>query len=157
MSILNIRKAGDDVLKQKALPIEKIDGKIKTLLDNMADTMYHAQGVGLAAPQVGRSLRLVVIDIGTGLIELINPTIIESSGLILDNEGCLSVPNILGEVERFETVTVEALNRSGKKICIKDAKELLARALQHEIDHLDGILFIEKAQSLRMGEVENNE
>ena len=157
MSILKIRKAGDAVLKQKALPIEKIDGKVRTLLDNMAETMYKARGVGLAAPQIGKSIRVVVIDTGTGLIELINPVITECSGQVLDSEGCLSVPNIFGEVERFDTVTVEAFNRNGKKICIRNAKELLARALQHELDHLDGILFIEKAQSLRVEEAENNE
>lgn len=150
MPVLEIRKAGDKVLKEIAAPVEKIDRRVKQLLDNMADTMYAADGVGLAAPQVGVSLRIVVIDVGEGIIELINPKIISKDGCESGNEGCLSVPGMYGEVERCATVTVEALNRAGKKISITGSG-LLARALQHEIDHLNGILFIELAKTMHKG------
>jgi len=150
MAVMEIKKASDTVLKEIAAPVDKIDRKIKQLLDNMAETMYAADGVGLAAPQVGVSLRLVVIDIGEGLIELINPQIIASEGCESGNEGCLSVPGMYGEVERYATVTVEALNRNGKKIRITGSG-LLSRALQHEIDHLNGILFIELAKTIHKG------
>ena len=150
MPVLEIRKAGDKVLKEIAAPVEKIDRRVKQLLDNMADTMYAADGVGLAAPQVGVSLRIVVIDVGEGIIELINPNIISKDGCESGNEGCLSVPGMYGEVERCAIVTVEALNRAGKKISITGSG-LLARALQHEIDHLNGILFIELAKTMHKG------
>jgi len=147
MAVLEIKKAGDKVLKAKAEPVIKIDKKIRKLLDDMAETMVKADGVGLAAPQVGVSLRVVVLDVGDGLIELINPVITTSQGSSLGLEGCLSIPGVFGEVERFTEVTVEGRNRFGKKINIAGT-ELLARALQHEIDHLEGILFIEKAQTI---------
>ena len=150
MPVMEIRKAGDRILKEIAAPVEKIDRKIKHLLDDMAETMYAADGVGLAAPQVGASLRLVVIDVGEGIIELINPEIIACEGCELGTEGCLSVPGMFGEVERYATVTVEALNRAGKMIRISGSG-LLARALQHEIDHLKGILFIELAKTMHKG------
>lgn len=150
MPVLEIRKAGDKILKEVAAPIEKVDRKIKQLLDDMAETMYAADGVGLAAPQVGVSLQLVVIDVGEGIIELINPKIIAYEGSEVGTEGCLSVPGMYGEVERYAAVTVEALNRSGKKFRI-NGSGLLARALQHETDHLKGILFIELAKTLHKG------
>ncbi|MDF2568934.1 MAG: def1 [Sporomusa sp.] len=150
MPLIEIRKAGDKVLKEIAAPVEKIDRKIKQLLDDMAETMYAADGVGLAAPQIGVSLRLVVIDVGEGIIELVNPKIVTKEGCEIGTEGCLSVPGMYGEVERCATVTVEALNRTGKKICI-NGSGLLARALQHEIDHLNGILFIELAKTVHKG------
>ena len=151
MAILEIIKAGNKILKQKAMPVKKVDRKTKQLLDDMAQTLYKAEGVGLAAPQVGVSSRVVVIDAGEGLIELINPVIVEKSGSETASEGCLSIPGIWGEVERYAEVTVEALNREGKKIRI-NGKGLLARALQHEIDHLEGILFIELAKTLHKGQ-----
>ncbi len=147
MAILEIRKAGDKVLKEQAKPVTKIDRKIKQLLDDMAQTMYDAEGVGLAAPQVGESLRVIVIDTGEGLIELINPAIIETDGWENGTEGCLSVPCVYGEVERYSEVTAEGYNRYGKKVRICGTG-LLARALQHEIDHLEGVLFIEKANTM---------
>ena len=151
MSILDIRKAGDKVLKEQAAPVIKVDRRVKKLLDDMAQTMYEANGVGLAAPQVGESLRVVVIDVGEGLIELINPTIVASEGCEVGTEGCLSIPGIYGEVERFATVTAEGYNRDGRKIQVSGSG-LLARALQHEIDHLDGVLFIERATSVYTGQ-----
>lgn len=148
MAVLEIRQAGDKVLKEQARPVEKIDKKIKKLLDDMAHTMYEADGVGLAAPQVGVSLRVVVIDAGDGLLELINPVIIAASEeKETASEGCLSIVGVWGDVERAKEVTVQALDRTGKKITIK-GQGMLSRALQHEIDHLDGILFIEKAITL---------
>ena len=150
MAIMEVRKAGDKVLKTKAEPVLHVDKKIRKLLDDMAQTMYSADGVGLAAPQVGVSLRVIVIDVNEELIELINPVITKSEGCELGNEGCLSIPGVFGEVERFAEVTVTGLNRFGKNISITGTG-LLSRALQHEIDHLDGILFIEKAQTIHRG------
>ena len=147
MAILGIKKAGDIVLKEQASPVAKIDRKIKQLLDDMVQTMYDAEGVGLAAPQVGVSIRVIVIDTGEGLIELINPVITAAEGCELGTEGCLSVPGVYGEVERAANVTVEGFNRMGKTVHIS-GKGLLARALQHEIDHLEGVLFIEKADTV---------
>lgn len=150
MAVLEIRKAGDRILKEIAQPVGKIDKKIKKLLDDMLETMEIADGVGLAAPQVGVSLRIILVDIGEGVIELINPVITKFAGCELGNEGCLSIPGVFGQVERFAEVTVEGFNRFGKKITIT-GDGLLSRALQHEIDHLDGILFIEKAQTINRG------
>lgn len=150
MSVLDIRKAGDKVLKEQAAPVAKIDRRTKKLLDDMAHTMYDAEGVGLAAPQVGVSLRAIVIDAGEGLIELVNPVIVAQEGCELGSEGCLSVPGVYGEVERYAAVTVEGYNRAGKKVSISGTG-LLARALQHEIDHLDGVLFIDRAKTLYKG------
>lgn len=147
---MEIRKAGDKVLKEIAEPVAHVDRKIRKLIDDMAQTMYNADGVGLAAPQVGVSLRVIVLDVDDELIELINPIIIKSEGCELGNEGCLSVPGVFGEVERFSEVTVTGLNRFGKNITITGTG-LLARALQHEIDHLEGILFIEKAKTIHKG------
>lgn len=147
MSVLEIKKAGNKILKEICSPVERIDRTIRTLLDDMAETMYRENGVGLAAPQVGKTLRIVVIDVGDGLIELINPQIIEKEGQNIDSEGCLSIPEVFGEVERYEKVTVEGLNRRGKKQRIQ-ATGLFARAIQHELDHLDGILFIDRARTI---------
>ena len=147
MAILEIRKAGDPVLKDNAASVTKITKKTKDLIDSMAETMYAADGVGLAAPQVGISQRIIVIDVGEGLIALVNPVIVNSEGLESASEGCLSIPGVYGEVERNALVTVEGLDRNGKTIRIT-ADGLLARALQHEIDHLEGILFIERSKSI---------
>lgn len=153
MSLLEIKKAGDPVLKQHCESVEKIDKKLKLILDNMAETMYHNDGVGLAAPQVGLPIRMVVIDCQDdhGLIELINPVITFREGTMTGSEGCLSVPGIYGDVERSAKVKVEFLNRRGKLQHIT-ATGLLARCIQHELDHLDGQLFIDIAESLRREE-----
>lgn len=150
MSILEIRKMGDPVLKEVCKPVEKITKKIKILLDDMAETMYVNEGVGIAAPQVGVAIRAVIIDVGEKRYDLINPVIVESEGKVIDSEGCLSFPGIYGEVERAEKVRVEYTNRFGKRKFI-EADGLLARCLQHELDHLDGRLFIEVAQNLTEG------
>ena len=151
MSLLEIKKAGAPVLKEICAPVERVDAKLKDLLDNMAETMYEANGIGIAAPQVGEALRMVVIDIGDGLIELVNPKITFREGSETDSEGCLSVPGIFGEVERASKVKVEFLDRRGKRKHIT-AKGLLARCIQHELDHLEGVLFIDVATSLRKEE-----
>lgn len=147
MAILKIKTAGNPVLRQVAAKVTKVDKKIKRLLSDMADTMYEADGVGLAAPQVGVSSRIVVIDIGEGVIEMINPEIICKDGTCINVEGCLSVPNFDGEVERAKSVKVKYQDRNGKPVVL-DATDLLAIAVQHELDHLDGILFIDKANAL---------
>lgn len=140
-TILNIGTDAD-TLRKKSREVEKIDDRITTLLDDMAETMYEANGVGLAAPQVGVLKRVVVIDVGEGLIELINPVITYKKGEQIGAEGCLSVPGKAGTVARPEKVKVRAKNRNGEEINI-DAEGLLAVALCHEIDHLSGTLFID--------------
>lgn len=144
MAIRNIRISTDEVLRKKCKPIKEITPSLLTLLDDMADTMYEANGVGLAAPQVGILKRAVVIDVGEGLVELINPVILETEGSQIDDEGCLSVPGKYAPVERPNYVKVEAMDREGNQFII-EGEELMARALCHEIDHLDGILYIDKA------------
>ena len=145
MAVRNIRKIGDDILRKKCRPIEKIDDKLLTLLDDMAETMKIANGVGLAAPQVGVLKRVVVIDVGDGLLELINPEIVNLSGTQISCEGCLSVPDKYGEVVRPEKVVVRAMDRNGEYYEVV-GQELLAVALCHELDHLDGVLYVDKAQ-----------
>lgn len=148
MAVYKIVELGDKILKEKARTVPKVTPNVQKLLNNMAETMYKAGGVGLAAPQVGVSKRVIVVDIGEGLIELINPEILNFSGREIDTEGCLSIPGIVGDVPRASDVKVKGLDRSGKE-CAIEAKGLLARALQHEIDHLDGILFIDRAINIR--------
>ena len=144
MAIRNIVKVGDSILTKKCRTVEKIDGRILTLLDDMAETLEKAGGVGLAAPQVGVLRRAVIIDVGdeNGLIELINPEIISSSGEQTDAEGCLSYPGKFGEVTRPNVVTVRAADRDGN-IREITGEGLLARAICHECDHLDGKMFME--------------
>ena len=147
MAKLDIIVAGNPVLRLKAKEVERIDKKTVRLLNDMAETMYAADGVGLAAPQVGVSRRIVVIDVGEGLIELINPVITKREGSVVGGEGCLSVPNFEGEVERAEYIEWELFDRKGKRMKLA-SDGILAIAVQHELDHLDGILFIDKATVL---------
>lgn len=147
MAIYRIVEIGDPVLREKAKPVPAITPNVIKLLNNMAETMYDASGVGLAAPQVGVSKRIVVIDVGEGIIELINPEIILREGLDTDTEGCLSIPGVKGEVQRAAKVIVKAWNRHGQEVRY-EGDGLLARAFQHELDHLDGILFVDKAQNV---------
>lgn len=143
MAIREIREKGDEILYKKCKAVVKFDEKLHILLDDMYETMQSRDGVGLAAPQVGILKRAVVIDIGDGKIELINPEIVEESGEQTGNEGCLSVPGVFGEVTRPNVVTVKAQDRDGKWFKIT-GKELLARAFCHEIEHLDGKLFLDR-------------
>lgn len=144
MAIRNIRKNGDEVLRKKCKPVKEITQRTLKLLDDMADTMYEADGVGLAAPQVGILQRIFVIDVydDYGLRVFINPEILEVSGSQIGEEGCLSVPNEFEDVERPNYVKVKALNEKGEEF-ILEATEFLARAILHENDHLEGKLFID--------------
>ncbi len=141
--MLKIRLIGDPVLRQRAKPVPKVTKRIARLLKDMEDTMYAAEGAGLAAPQVGISERLIVVDVGEGAIQFVNPVIVSAAGRQVDSEGCLSVPGYSGYVERAEQVVVAGLDGKGKQRRI-EASGWAARALQHEIDHLDGILFTDK-------------
>lgn len=143
MALRNIREIGDDVLRKKSKKVDVINDRIVTLINDMFETMYEAEGVGLAAPQVGILKRIVVIDTGDNPIALINPKITFTEGKIVDSEGCLSIPGEQGNVERPEKVTVKALNEKGDQIEIT-GEDLLARAICHELDHLDGILYVDK-------------
>ncbi len=142
MAIRNIVKIGDDVLRKKCRTQLTFDDRLHQILDDMAETMYKAEGVGLAAPQVGILRRYCVIDVGEGIIELINPVITEKSGSQTGQEGCLSIPNNQATVTRPMKVSVRAQNRYGENITVT-GEGLLARALCHEIDHLDGVLYID--------------
>lgn len=149
MALLKIIKAGAPILKETAQPVKTITKNTKRLLNDMAETMYEAEGVGLAAPQIGKSLQLIVLDDGNGLIELINPKLLEASEEMQNGpEGCLSVPGYYGDVQRSMRIKVQALNRHGKTV-IYEPEGFLARIFQHEMDHLVGTLFIEKATNLR--------
>lgn len=148
MAIYEIVKNDAPVLREIAKEIPVINPNIHKLLKNMADTMYDANGIGLAAPQIGISKRAIVVDIGEGLIPLINPQIIKREGEETDQEGCLSFPGLLGDVTRAAKVTVIGLDPSGNKVEYQ-AEGLLARAFQHEIDHLDGIVYLDKAKNIK--------
>jgi peptide deformylase len=153
MAILEIRTYPDPILAQKAKPIENIDDSIRCLLDDMAETMYAAPGVGLAAPQVGVSLRAIVADAsprveGEKLIKLVNPIVTFAEGSSVCEEGCLSVPGFEASVTRSEKVVIEGYNENGKPIKI-ETDTFLATVLQHEIDHLEGILFIDHLGRLK--------
>lgn len=143
MALRNIRKYGDDVLRKECREVEEIDKRLLVLIKDMLETMYDADGVGLAAPQVGILKRLFVIDIGDGPLVFINPEIIETSGKQIDEEGCLSLPGKMEEVMRPNYVRARALNEKGQELEI-EAEELLARAILHEYDHLNGTLFIDR-------------
>ncbi|MBP3409482.1 MAG: peptide deformylase [Akkermansia sp.] len=144
MAIRKIVKLGeDDVLRKHCRKVDKFDKRLHVLLDDMADTMYEADGAGLAAPQVGILKRVVVIDVGEGLIELVNPEIIASEGTQMCIEGCLSVPGKRGKVERPAIVRVHAQDRDGNHIEL-EGEEFLANAICHELDHLDGVIYVDK-------------
>lgn len=142
MAKRNIVKLGDDVLRKICRTQLDFNEKLHQTLDDMAETMYDAEGVGLAAPQIGILRRYCIVDVGDGLIELINPVITEKSGSQTGDEGCLSIPNKFSAVTRPMSVTVRAQDRNGNNIIVK-GEGLKARALCHEIDHLDGILYID--------------
>lgn len=145
MAIRQIREDGDEILRKKSKEVEEVNDKIRQILDDMEETMHKYNGVGLAAPQIGLLKRLVVIDLydDKGTIKLVNPEIIKEKGTQEVEEGCLSFPNKYGKIVRPAEVTVKALDENGKQIKIS-AKGLLAQALSHEIDHLNGILFVDK-------------
>lgn len=152
MAIRNIVKLGDPILSKKSRPVENFDEKLFTILDDMKDTLYKAEGAGLAAVQVGILRRIVVMDCGDGYLELVNPEIVERSGEVQhETEGCLSLPGKFGVTERPKSVIVKAQNREGKW-CLYKGEGLKARCFCHEIDHLDGILYTSHV----IGELESN-
>lgn len=149
MSIRIIVKDPDPVLRERAKEVTKFNANLHKLLRDMAETMYDAEGVGLAAPQIGILKRVIVVDVGDerGLIEMVNPEIIARSGEQLGPEGCLSIPNINGDVLRAKDITVKGQDRDGNEFTI-EASDYLARAFQHEVDHLNGVLFTDLAESV---------
>lgn len=154
MAVREIRKYPDEVLKKKAEPVGDIDDELQRLIHDMVETMYAAPGIGLAAPQVGVSKRLIVVDISRGedeessLIVLINPEIVESRGEVKSEEGCLSLPGFLSTVDRAEVVVIRGLDREGKETTVS-AEGLLSMAFQHEIDHLEGTLLLDRTSFLK--------
>jgi len=154
MAILEILKYPHPILKSKALPIQKIDSTIRQLAQDMAETMYSAPGVGLAAPQVGYPLRLVVLDVTPvnlpkNLLVLVNPEIVSTEGELSWEEGCLSLPEYSEEVKRKKRIFVRCQDLAGKNVEISGDDNLLSIVLQHEIDHLDGILFLDRLSKLK--------
>jgi len=146
MAIRKIRVDGDDVLRKVCKPVEKMTGRIETLIEDMYETMYEANGVGLAAPQVGILKRIVVIDVCDGeAYTLINPVIVEADGEQVGDEGCLSLPGLVGTVKRPNHVVCKALNENMEEITV-EGEGLLARAICHELDHLEGVLYKDKVE-----------
>lgn len=143
MATRTILEGDNPRLRKKSKVVKEINGRIIDLLDDMAQTMYEARGVGLAAPQVGSLRRVVVIDVGEGLIELINPEIVSKEGVQREDEGCLSLPEDSGYVLRPEKIVVKAQNREGE-VVEYTGEGMLARAFDHELDHLEGVLFVDK-------------
>jgi len=144
MAVLKLQKYGSPILREKAMSVSKVDDDVRELVENMIETMYAEGGVGLAAPQVGVSKKIIIIDTEEkGVIVLINPVIIKREGETKEEEGCLSVPGVYSTVRRSSTITVEALDLDENKIRITQ-EGFLAIALQHEIDHLEGYLFIDR-------------
>lgn len=148
--VLNINIYGSKVLRKRAEAVAKVTPELTKLAEDMLETMYHANGVGLAAPQVGRSIRLIVVDVSSDEdterkpYQIFNPEVVGKQGLCAAEEGCLSIPGVWADVERPEIITVKGLDKDGKPIELKDIDGLLARCIQHEIDHLDGVLFVDK-------------
>jgi peptide deformylase len=143
MAIRQILKLGDGTLRQKSREVTVFDARLSELIDDLFDTMYKAGGVGLAAPQVGVLRRVCVVDTGKGKpLELVNPVLIKADGEVTDDEGCLSIPDRNEKIKRPQKVTVKAYNRKGKEITVK-GEGFSGRALCHEIDHLDGVLYID--------------
>ncbi|MCD7778583.1 MAG: peptide deformylase [Clostridiales bacterium] len=145
MALRQIRLREEEILRKKCKEVKVFDDKLKSLLDDMAETMYNHNGCGLAAPQVGILKRAIVIDIGEGLVELVNPVVLKTKGKVKDNEGCLSVPGLAGPVTRPKWAQVQGYTRDGEKVVI-EGEDLMARCLCHEVDHLKGILYTDKLE-----------
>ncbi len=158
MAIREIRLSGDEILRKNCRVVEEVDDRIKVLLEDMVETMHEYNGVGLAAPQVGILKRVIVIDLydGEPPLKLVNPEIVKEKGVQEVEEGCLSFPNQYAKLIRPKEVIVTALNENGEKVKIV-AKDLLAQALSHEIDHLNGILFVDKMEPGTLEYVEPKE
>lgn len=147
MALRNIVTEGDEILEKKARKVETIDDRIKMILDDMLETMHASNGIGIAAPQVGVLRRMFLVEVDDRLIEMINPEILETNGVQVGEEGCLSVPGCIGTVERPAYIKMAGLDRNGERFEV-EGTELLAVALAHEYDHLEGILFIKKAKDI---------
>ena len=145
MAVLKVRRYGDPVLRRRAQPVAEVTPEVRRLVDDMIDTMYDEVGIGLAAPQVGASLRLLVVgdEEGRGVQALVNPVIAESGGTVVAEEGCLSLPGVFAQVTRAQWVRLQAQDLEGAPVALT-ARGLRARVFQHEIDHLDGVLFIDR-------------
>ena len=145
MAVLKVRRYGDPVLRRRAVPVSEVTPQIRRIVEDMTETMYDEVGIGLAAPQIGHSLRLLVVgdEEGRGVQALVNPVITESGGTVTAEEGCLSLPGIFADVTRAQWVRLEAQDLEGRPIALT-ARGLRARVFQHEIDHLDGVLFIDR-------------
>jgi len=151
MAILDVRLYGDPVLRKVAEPVAAVTPEIRTIIGDMTESMWHQVGIGLAAPQVGISLRIIVMDDGKGGVQpLLNPAITERRGSVREEEGCLSLPGIFAEVERSKWIAVSALDDHGVPISF-EAQGLRAKVIQHEIDHLDGVLFVDHISGLKRG------
>ena len=148
MSLLDIRVLGDPILREETVPVTQVTDELRRLMDNMFETMHAAQGIGLAAPQVGRRERMTVIDIDDTQYVLINPEIVERQGSDKAEEGCLSIPDVFADIERPSHVVVRALDRDLAPFELA-ADELLARCIQHEVDHLFGTMFIDHLSILK--------
>jgi len=151
VAVRSIRYFGDPVLRERCREIEEIDDALQALIDDLMDTMYAADGIGLAAPQVGVTRRVFVYDVREPEVEpgvLVNPRIVESEGAVRESEGCLSIPGLTEIVERSARVLVEGLDRDGEPVRL-EAEGLLSRCLQHERDHLDGVLFLDRVSPLK--------
>ena len=148
MSLLDIHVLGSPILRQETTPVAEVTDEVRTLIDDMFETMYAAQGIGLAAPQVGRTERVAVVDVDGARYALINPRIVEQEGTTRGEEGCLSIPEVYGDVTRSARVVVEAIDRDGTPFTV-EGTELLSRCFQHEIDHLHGRLFIDHLSMLK--------
>ncbi len=156
MALRNILVEGEPVLAKKAKEVKEINDHVREIIDDMVETMRNANGVGLAAPQVGILRRIVVIEAGDQLFELVNPVIVEQEGDQFEEEACLSVPDLAGKVHRPARVKVQALDRNGE-LKTYEGTELLARAFCHELDHLDGILYNSKAEEIRRTDLDEEE
>ncbi|MBQ7528419.1 peptide deformylase [bacterium] len=157
MAILKIVTDGNPILRRKCRPVSAVNKRIQSLLDDMLETMYDAPGVGLAAPQVGIPLRVIVMDVGKGPIKLVNPKVTYlSDEEVLDTEGCLSFPGLIGEVWRCKRVRVSGFNEFGEKVSY-EGDDLFARCVQHECDHLDGRVYVDIAENVRERTSEDEE
>jgi peptide deformylase len=144
MAVLSMRRYGDPILRRLAAPVAAVTPEIKTLIADMAETMWHQVGIGLAAPQIGVSLRIFVMDDGKrGARAIVNPVVTDRGGVVKEEEGCLSLPGIFAEVERNKSLHIEGLDGEGQPISF-EAQGLQAKIIQHELDHLDGVLFIDR-------------
>jgi peptide deformylase len=155
MALRNIVKEGDEILRKRAREVTEINDHIRMILDDMLETMRDEEGSGIAAPQVGILKRMFIAEVDGEVIELINPEIVETEGIQIEDEGCLSIPGMIGTVERPEYIKMKGLNREGREV-VYEGTGFLPIVLSHEYDHLDGILYTDKAVNIREADRERN-